>query len=147
MVYDFVMERTQDGRRLKLLTVDDEYTRECLAIVVRRWLTSWDVQEVLSELFLLRGCPTHIQSDHGPEFIARALRAWYRVLTLAPLFIEPRSSLSLSPPLHPQGFQEGIGKGTHPRGICLLQTEELLTVGCGGKGGGASAQVPKGQPL
>ena len=63
--YDFVMDRTQDGRPLKLLTVVDEYTRECLAIAVQRRLTSQDVQEVLSELFLLRGCPTHIRSDNG----------------------------------------------------------------------------------
>lgn len=89
--YDFVMERTQDGRPLKLLTVVDEYTRECLAIAVRRRLTSREVQEVLSELFLRRGCPTHIRSDNGPEFIARALRDWYRFLAIAPLFIEPGS--------------------------------------------------------
>jgi len=72
--YDFVMDRTQDGRPLKLLTIVDEYTRECLAIAVRRRLRSQDVQEVLAELFLLRGCPTHIRSDNGPEFIARMLR-------------------------------------------------------------------------
>lgn len=89
--YDFVMERTQDGRPLKRLTVVDEYTRECLALAVRRRLTSRDGQEVLSELFLHRGCPTPIRSDNGPEFIARALRAWYNRLTIAPLFIEPGS--------------------------------------------------------
>ena len=89
--YDFVMERTQDGRPLKLLTVVDEYTRECLAIAVRRRLRSRDVQDVLSDLFLRHGCPTHIRSDHGPEFIARAVQAWYRLLTVAPLFIEPHS--------------------------------------------------------
>ena len=72
--YDFVMERTWDGRPVKLLTVVDEYTRECLAIAVRRRLTSREVQEVLSELFLRRGCPTHIRSDNGPEFIARACK-------------------------------------------------------------------------
>lgn len=54
-------------------------------------MTSRDVQEVLSELFLRRGCPTHIRSDNGPEFIARALQAWYRVLTVASLLIEPGS--------------------------------------------------------
>ena len=88
--YDFVMDRTQDGRPLKLLTID-EYTRECLAIAVRRRLRSQDVQEVLAELFLLRGCPTHIRSDNGPEFIARMLRQWYERLAVAPLFIEPGS--------------------------------------------------------
>ena len=89
--YDFVMERTQDGRRLTRLTVVNEYTRERLAIAVRRRLTLRDVQEVLSEWFLRRGCPTHIRFDNGPEFIATALRAWYRVLAVAPLFIEPGS--------------------------------------------------------
>jgi transposase InsO family protein len=69
------MDRTQDGRPLKLLTVVDAYTRECLAMAVRRRLTS-RVQEVWSELFLHQGCSTHIRSDNGPEFIARALRAW-----------------------------------------------------------------------
>ena len=85
------MDRTQDGRPLKLLTVVDEYTRECLAIAVQRRLTSQDVQEVLSELFLLRGCPTHIRSDNGPECIARMLRQWYERLAVAPLFIDPGS--------------------------------------------------------
>ncbi len=85
------MEQTQDGRPLKLLTVVDEFTRECLAIAVRRRLTSRDVQDVLSELFLRRGCLTHIRSDNGPGFIAWALQAWYRVLTVARLFIEPGS--------------------------------------------------------
>lgn len=89
--YDFVMDRTQDGRPLKLLTVVDEYTRECLAIAIQRRLTSQGVQEILSELFLLRGCPTHIRSDNGPEFIARRLRQWYEQLAVAPLFIEPGS--------------------------------------------------------
>ena len=54
--YDFVMERTQDGRPLNLRTVVDEYTRECLAIAVRRRLISGNGQEVLSELFLVLGC-------------------------------------------------------------------------------------------
>ena len=89
--YDFVMDRTQDGRPLKLLTIVDEYTRECLVIAIQRRLTSQGVQEVLSELFLLRGCPTHIRSDNGPEFIARRLRQWYEQLAVAPLFIEPGS--------------------------------------------------------
>jgi len=79
------------GGPLKLLTVVDEYTRECLAIAFQRRLTSREVQEILSELFLRRGCPTHIRSDNGPEFIATALRTWYRVLAVAPLFIEPGS--------------------------------------------------------
>ena len=64
------MERTQDGRSLTILTVVDAYTRGCLAIAGRRRLTSREGQGILSELFLHRGCPTHIWSDNGPEFIA-----------------------------------------------------------------------------
>jgi transposase InsO family protein len=89
--YDFVMDRTQDGRALKMLTIVDEYTRECVAIEVRRSLKATDVQEVLGELFLARGCPAHIRSDNGPEFIARSLRQWFAQLEIAPLFIEPGS--------------------------------------------------------
>lgn len=89
--YDFVMDRTHDGRPVKMLTVVDEYTRECLAIAIRRHMKSIDVQEVLGELFLTHGCPVHIRSDNGPEFIARSLRQWMAQLAIAPLFIEPGS--------------------------------------------------------
>ena len=89
--YDFVMDQTHDGRPLKLLVVLDEFSRECLAIEVRRRLTSQSVQEVLGTLFLQHGCPGYIRSDNGPEFIAQALREWYGQLEVAPLFIEPGS--------------------------------------------------------
>ncbi len=65
------MDRTQDGRPRKMLRVVKEYTRECLAIAVRRRRRSEDIQEVLAELFLFRGCPTHTRSDHGPACMAR----------------------------------------------------------------------------
>ena len=71
--------------------IGEPFTRECLAIAERRRLIPRDVLDVLSERFLLRGCPTHIRSDHGPEFIATALRRWYRLLAVAPLFIKPGS--------------------------------------------------------
>ncbi len=89
--YDFVMDRTRDGRPLKMLTVMDEYTRECVAIAVRRRMRATDVEEVLGELFLTRGCPTHMRSDNGPEFIAQSLRRWFAQLDVSPLFIEPGS--------------------------------------------------------
>ena len=62
-----------------------------MAIAVRRSLKATDVQEVLGELFLTRGCPAHIRSDNGPEFIAQSLRHWFAQLAIAPLFIEPGS--------------------------------------------------------
>lgn len=89
--YDFVMDRTHDGRPLKMLTVVDEYTRECIAIAVRRRMRAIEVQEVLGELFMIHGCPQHIRSDNGPEFVAQSLRQWFAQLAIAPLFIEPGS--------------------------------------------------------
>ena len=74
--YDFTAARTHDGRSLKLLTVLDEYTRECLAIVVERKLRSDDVLHCLTKLFARHGAPEHLRSDNGPEFTARAVRQW-----------------------------------------------------------------------
>lgn len=89
--YDFVMDRTHDGRGIKMLTIVDEFTRECLAIVVRRRITSLEVIEALAELFLTRGLPEYIRSDNGPEFIADAVREWLGFLDVSPLYIEPGS--------------------------------------------------------
>ncbi len=89
--YDFVSETTHDGRKLRLLTVIDEYTRECLAIRVGRRMTSHDVLYALSELFLEHGVPEHIRSDNGPEFVAKAVREWLSNLGVRTLFIEPGS--------------------------------------------------------
>jgi transposase InsO family protein len=68
--YDFVMDQTSEGRRLKLLPVVDEYTRECLAIEVERNLSAAEVVATLKYLFELRGIPEYIRSDNGPKFIA-----------------------------------------------------------------------------
>ncbi len=89
--YDFVAERTHDGRSLRMLNILDEYTRECLASVVARRIRSQDVLVILADLFLSRGIPTHIRSDNGPEFIASKLRHWLHALQVAPLYIEPGS--------------------------------------------------------
>lgn len=86
--YDFASETTSDGRKLRLLTVIDEYTRECLAIRVQRRMTSHDVLYALSELFLEHGIPEHIRSDNGPEFVAKAVRGWLNNLGVTTLFIE-----------------------------------------------------------
>ena len=73
--YDFVEDRTQDGRKYRMLNVIDEYTHECLAIRVARRLRSTDIIDVLSDLFILRGVPGDIRSDNGPEFVAEAVLA------------------------------------------------------------------------
>ena len=89
--YDFVSERTHDGRPLRLLTILDEYSRECLAIRVGRRASSIDVLTVLARLFVERGTPGHIRSDNGPEFTAKLVRAWLGRLGVRTLFIEPGS--------------------------------------------------------
>jgi transposase InsO family protein len=89
--YDFVTARTSDGRPFKMLTIVDEYTRECLAILVERCITSEDVINQLYTLFLTRGVPEHIRSDNGPEFTARAVRSWLAEMGVKTLFIEPGS--------------------------------------------------------
>ena len=89
--YDFVQCRTSDGRAFRLLTVMDEYTRECLAIDVGRRLTAEDVLDRLSDLFVRRGVPQHLRSDNGPEFTAHAVRAWLAAVGVQTLYIEPGS--------------------------------------------------------
>ena len=83
--------RTHDGRAFRILTILDEYTRECLSITVARRITSQEVIDQLAELFLERGVPEHIRSDNGPEFTAGAIRQWLRDLGVKTLYIEPGS--------------------------------------------------------
>jgi len=89
--YDFMAERTRDGRPFRILNVLDEYTRECLASVVARRLGAQEVILLLADLFLHHGVPQHTRSDNGPEFIARKLRGWLKTLQVKPLYIEPGS--------------------------------------------------------
>ena len=85
--YDFVTDRTEDGRQLKLFAVIDEYTRECLAIEVARSFTAQDVVGVLQYLFAVRGTPQHIRSDNGPEFVAKTVRRWLAQADVGTLFV------------------------------------------------------------
>lgn len=89
--YDFVQDRTRDGRAFRMLTVIDEFTRECLAIDVARGLKSDDVLERLADSFVRRGVPEHVRSDNGPEFTAEAVRGWLGRVGVRTLFIEPGS--------------------------------------------------------
>jgi putative transposase len=89
--YDFIFDQTEDGRTLKILTVLDEFTKECLAIRVGRTLNSERVVETLEDLFLTRGTPDFIRSDNGPEFIAEAVQSWLRASGVKTLPIPPGS--------------------------------------------------------
>jgi len=89
--YDFLMDRTHDGRSIKILTVIDEFSRECLAILADRHIRADDVLYCLADLFIEHGVPEHIRSDNGPEFTAKAVRNWLARIGVKTLFIEPGS--------------------------------------------------------
>jgi len=114
--WDFVHDRTEDGRPLKWLSVVDEYTRECLALEARRSFKSVDVIDVLRELLLIRGTPLHIRSDNGPEFIAHAIRSWLESARIRTLYIEPGSP-----------WENGYAESFHGRLRDELLDAELFT--------------------
>jgi transposase InsO family protein len=89
--YDFVEDRTHEGRKLRLLNIIDKFTHECLAIRVARKLKSIDVIDALSDLFIMRGVPQHIRSDNGPEFIAKAVQDWIAAAGAKTAYIAPGS--------------------------------------------------------
>lgn len=89
--YDFVADRTHDGRSIKMLTVIDEYSRECLAIITERSLKSDDVLDCLTEMFIRHGAPAYIRSDNGSEFTAKVIRRWLSHIGVQTLYIEPGS--------------------------------------------------------
>ena len=89
--YDFVQDRTADGRVYRTLNIIDEYTREVLMIRVDRKLNSTDVLDALTDLFILRGPPEYIRSDNGPEFIAQKVREWIAAVGAETAYIEPGS--------------------------------------------------------
>ena len=98
--YDFVEDRTYDGRRYRMLNVIDEFTHECLAIRVARKLKATDVIDILSELCILRGVPDHIRSDNGPEFVAEAVQAWITAVGAKTAYFERGSRWELGERLH-----------------------------------------------
>jgi transposase InsO family protein len=89
--YDFVQDQTEDKRKFRMLTVIDEFTRRCLAIVVARRLRSDDVLHCLTDLMSRHGPPEHVRSDNGPEFVAKSVRSWLGRIGVKTLYIEPGS--------------------------------------------------------
>jgi transposase InsO family protein len=89
--YDFVEDRTHDGRKYRMLNVLDEFTHESLAIRVARKLKAIDVIDVLSDLFIARGVPGHIRSDNGPEFVAKTVQEWIGAVGAKTAYIAPGS--------------------------------------------------------
>ena len=89
--FDFVEGQTHDGRRIRLMTLIDEFTRKCLAIRVARRINAIGVIETLADAMLFNGIPAFIRSDNGPEMVAKVLRQWLSGLGTKSLYIEPGS--------------------------------------------------------
>jgi putative transposase len=89
--YDFVEAQTHDGRKVRLMTLIDEFTRECLAIRVARRINSLGVLETMADVMLVRGVPEHIRSDNGPEMTAKIVRRWLASVGAKTLYIAPCS--------------------------------------------------------
>ena len=87
--YDFVHDSCANGQKLKLLTVVDEWTRECLTVEAAARINSSRVIEVLSRLMSLHGQPLYIRSDNGPEFVAGRVKEWLKQSGVQTAFIEP----------------------------------------------------------
>jgi len=116
--WDFVFDRTTNGRALKWFSLVDEYTRECLALEVHRRMTSREIIEVLADLLAVRGAPGHIRSDNGPEFIAQAIRRWLERTDVKSLYIEPGAPWE-------NGYAESFQSRLRDE---LLNVEEFATV-------------------
>jgi putative transposase len=116
--WDFVHDRTSDGRALKWFTLVDEYTRECLALEVERRMTAQTVGTVLAAVVETRGAPAHIRSDNGSEFIAKAIRSWMTRAGLETLYIAPGAPWE-------NGYAESFNSKVRDE---LLNTEEFGSV-------------------
>ena len=89
--YDFVEAQTHDGRKVRLMTLIDEFTRQCLAIRVARRINSIGVIETMADAMIVHGVPEHIRSDNGPEMTAKIVRQWLGGVGAKTLYIEPGS--------------------------------------------------------
>ena len=88
---DFIFDRTENGRSLKIVSLIDEFTRECIALEVGRKFIGDDLVELLSDLFVIRGVPSFIRSDNGPEFISKSVRSFLDFIEVRTSYIDPGS--------------------------------------------------------
>jgi putative transposase len=103
--WDFIFDRTSDGRSLKWLSLIDEYTRECLALEPRRGMTAEEIQVILVEVAARRGGPPHrVRSDNGPEFVADVVQSWLEATGSGALYVAPASP-----------WQNGYAESFHSR--------------------------------
>jgi len=118
--YDFAMDATEDGRRLKVMPASlvDEYTRECLTLGIECSITAEDVVRTLDRLFIERGEPDYIRSDNGPEFVAKAIKRWLAASGVEALYIEPSEASSVGECLLGDVHQPPAGRTTQQGGVC-----------------------------
>jgi putative transposase len=103
--WDFIFDRTSEGRSLKWLSLIDEYTRECLSLEARRGMTALEIRETLADVVSRRGsAPLRVRSDNGPEFAAEAVRGWLEASGSGALYVAPGSP-----------WQNGFAESFHSR--------------------------------
>jgi len=134
--YDFVEDRTRDGRKLRMLNVVGEFTRECLAIRVARKLSSLDVIDMLPDLFIARGTPAHVRSDNGPELVAKAVQGWIHGVGAKTAFIEPGSPWGERP--RGEFQRQAARRAAERRGV----QHRWPKPGCGSSSGGCTTTPP-----
>jgi len=127
--YDFVHDRTDDGRVYRTLNIIDEFTREALAIRVDRKLNSIDVVDALTDLFILRGPPAFIRSDNGPEFIAEKVRGWISAVGAKTAYITPaaRQRFVFKPREGARPGKTDIAKASTPASVMSCSTAKSST--------------------
>jgi putative transposase len=122
--YDFAMDATEDGRRLKMMPIVEEYSRECLALETERSITAEDVVETLGRLFAERGAPSFIRSDNGPEFMAKALKRWLASSGVETLYIEPSEASSVGERLLGDVHKPHARRALEQGGVCQFEGGE-----------------------
>ena len=123
--WDFISDRTDNGGKLRILSVLDEYSRECLALHVARQLTAADLVIVLEELVAQRGAPAHIRSDNGSEFVARTLQSWLAERHVKTLYIEPGSPWQNG---HVESFHSSLRDECLDRELMLSVAEARVVI-------------------
>ena len=123
--WDFISDRTDNGGKLRILSVLDEYTRECLALHVARQLTAADLIVVMERLVAQRGAPAHIRSDNGSEFVARTLQSWLAQRQVETLYIEPGSPWQNG---HVESFQGSLRDECLDRELMLSVAEARVII-------------------
>ena len=123
--YDFVHDQLANGAGLKMLTVLDEFTRECIGILVARSITATDVANFLELQMLKRGQPVNVRSDNGPEFIAEAIKTWLEKKGIRINYIEPGSPWENG---HVESFHDKLRKGCLSREVfgTLLEARVIV---------------------